>query len=158
MYDQRGTRRYEDENEELDEDKINRTSQSRSFKISCDFASFVSFVFLVVRRVLAVEAMHAGAETTENFVGDRRNCVRHLAGVERLQRRVALRTQKHDFVAGIDVVDVGDVGGEHVHADRADDTRALAADEDEAAAFETAIEPVGVSRGNDRQRSSAARG
>ena len=57
----------------------------------------------------------------------------------------------HDFVAGRDV-QAGDVGHQHVHAHRADDRRAAAADQHRAAAREPQVEAVGVAGRNDGDR------
>ena len=64
----------------------------------------------------------------------------------------ALRPEQHHLVAGRHAVDAGDVDGQHVHADRADDRRAPAAHQHGAAAFEPAVEAVGVAGGHDGQR------
>ena len=69
---------------------------------------------------------------------------------------VALRADDHDLVARRHV-EAGDVGHQHVHAHRADDRRAAAADQHGAAAGEPQVEAVGVAGRHDRDRRRRAR-
>ena len=64
---------------------------------------------------------------------------------------VALRSEDDDLVARKHVLP-RDVDGQHVHADRSDDRRAAAANQDRAAAGEPQVEAVGVPGGDDRDR------
>ena len=106
----------------------------------------------------SVLSLDACAKAAQDLVRNRADPRRHLARVDLLPRLVALRAEEHNFVARADVVDVGDVRREHVHADGADDRRALAADQHGAAILEPAIQAIGVTGGNDGEgRGASAR-
>ncbi len=102
-----------------------------------------------------VGPFNSGAEAAEDLVRNRPDPRRHLSRVDGLPRLLALRAEEDDFIAGIDDVHVGDVDGQHVHAHRADDRRAAAADQHPPAAFEPSIEAVGISGRHDRERRRA---
>ena len=63
----------------------------------------------------------------------------------------ALRPEDDDLVAGR-AWHVGDVDGDHVHRDRADDRRAPPAHEHVTAPGKAQIEPIGVAGWHDRDR------
>ena len=81
-----------------------------------------------------------------------RGSCRSCAAISRTSMRSSpCDADDHDLVARRDV-QAGDVGDQHVHADRADDRRAAAADQHRAAAGEAQIEAVRVAGRHDRDR------
>ena len=62
----------------------------------------------------------------------------------------ALGSENDDFVAGFDAGNLGHVEDRVVHADAADQRRALAADQKAEAVAEAAVEAVGVAGGDKR--------
>ena len=90
------------------------------------------------------DARDAGRNAGKDFPGDGAGGVGVVVGGDGLG---ALRAENDDFVAGFDAGDLSDVEHGLVHADAADERRALAANQKAEAIAEAAIEAVGVAGG-----------
>ena len=104
---------------------------------------------------LFVLAFDASAKTTQNLVRNRADPRGHLSRVDCLLGSGSLRTQECGLISWSNGVDVGDVGGQHVHAHRAHDRCATATDEDSAASLQPAIQAVSVAGRNHREAGGA---
>src|SRR5262245_44422066 len=98
---------------------------------------------------LVVLSFNPRAETADDLPRNRPDGGGHLARVDALPALVTLPSKQDDFIARLHTDEIGDVDGEHIHRDRADDRDALTSNEHVTAPAQASVESISVAGRHD---------